>query len=128
MSRLGGVVTTVTTVTTETPRHPLTYVYSNSNFDCALLTPYLFISSSPHMSPYTDLFHFDSSRFQTSTLLPSTVPQHLRSSLPSTYTLRAPRPQINKMHLCKPMIRSIDALAFKDYFQIGQRVTYKLVC
>lgn len=33
--------------------------------------------------------------------------------------------QINKLHLCKPLIRAIDSLTFKDSFSVAQLVTYK---
>lgn len=33
--------------------------------------------------------------------------------------------RINKLHLCKPLIRAIDSSAFKDRFSKAQRVTYK---
>ncbi|CAG9803681.1 unnamed protein product [Chironomus riparius] len=33
--------------------------------------------------------------------------------------------RINKLHLCKPLIRAIDSLSFKDQFPISQQITYK---
>ncbi|XP_069677150.1 PCI domain-containing protein 2 [Periplaneta americana] len=33
--------------------------------------------------------------------------------------------RINKLHLCKPLIRAIDSSSFKDQFALGQRVTYR---
>lgn len=33
--------------------------------------------------------------------------------------------RINKLHLCKPLIRAIDSSAFKDQFAKAQQVTYK---
>lgn len=33
--------------------------------------------------------------------------------------------RINKLHLCKPLIRAIDSLAFKDSFPIAQQITYR---
>jgi hypothetical protein len=33
--------------------------------------------------------------------------------------------RINKLHLCKPLIRAIDSSPFKDHFTLGQRVTYR---
>jgi hypothetical protein len=33
--------------------------------------------------------------------------------------------RINKLHLCKPLIRAIDSSPFKDHFSLGQRVTYR---
>ncbi|GFG29797.1 hypothetical protein Cfor_00230 [Coptotermes formosanus] len=33
--------------------------------------------------------------------------------------------RINKLHLCKPLIRAIDSSPFKDHFALGQRVTYR---
>ncbi|XP_047497572.1 PCI domain-containing protein 2-like [Penaeus chinensis] len=33
--------------------------------------------------------------------------------------------KINKLNLCKPMIRAIEALAFKDRFSLSQLITYK---
>lgn len=33
--------------------------------------------------------------------------------------------QINKLHLCKPLIRAIDSLPIKDKFSISQLVTYR---
>lgn len=33
--------------------------------------------------------------------------------------------RINKLHLCKPLIRAIDSLAFKDSFPLAQKITYK---
>ncbi|XP_063232525.1 PCI domain-containing protein 2 [Bacillus rossius redtenbacheri] len=32
---------------------------------------------------------------------------------------------INKLHLCKPIIRAIEALPLKDHFSVGQLVTYR---
>lgn len=34
-------------------------------------------------------------------------------------------PQINKLHLCKPLIRAIDSSNLKDDYSMAQRVTYK---
>lgn len=34
-------------------------------------------------------------------------------------------PQINKLHLCKPLIRAIDSSNLKDDYSTAQRVTYK---
>lgn len=33
--------------------------------------------------------------------------------------------RINKLHLCKPLIRAIESLTFKDNFSISQQITYK---
>lgn len=33
--------------------------------------------------------------------------------------------QINKLHLCKPLIRAIDSSNLKDDYSMAQRVTYK---
>ena len=33
--------------------------------------------------------------------------------------------QINKLHLCKPLIRAIDSSTLKDEYSMAQRVTYK---
>lgn len=33
--------------------------------------------------------------------------------------------QINKMHLCKPLIRAIESSNLKDKFSISQLVTYR---
>lgn len=33
--------------------------------------------------------------------------------------------RINKLHLCKPLIRAIESLAFKDQFPLSQQITYK---
>ena len=33
--------------------------------------------------------------------------------------------RINKLQLCKPLIRAIDSSPFKDHFALGQRVTYR---
>ncbi|PSN41832.1 hypothetical protein C0J52_14506 [Blattella germanica] len=33
--------------------------------------------------------------------------------------------RINKLHLCKPLIRAIDSSPFKDHFALGQRITYR---
>lgn len=33
--------------------------------------------------------------------------------------------RINKLHLCKPLIRAIDSSPFKEQFALGQRVTYR---
>ncbi|CAD6203489.1 GSCOCG00009788001-RA-CDS [Cotesia congregata] len=33
--------------------------------------------------------------------------------------------RINKLHLCKPLIRAIDSSIYKDHFPLAQRVTYK---
>ena len=33
--------------------------------------------------------------------------------------------RINKLHLCKPLIRAIESSPYKDNFNIGQQVTYK---
>lgn len=33
--------------------------------------------------------------------------------------------RMNKLHLCKPLIRAIDSLSFKDSFPLAQQVTYK---
>lgn len=33
--------------------------------------------------------------------------------------------RINKLHLCKPLIRAIDSSAFKEYFPLSQQITYK---
>ena len=35
--------------------------------------------------------------------------------------------QINKLHLCKPLIRAIDSSDIKDKFWLSELVTYKLV-
>ena len=32
--------------------------------------------------------------------------------------------KINKLHLCKPLIRAIDSSAFKDRFPLMERITY----
>ena len=33
--------------------------------------------------------------------------------------------RINKLHLCKPLIRAIDASQFRDQFSLSQQVTYR---
>lgn len=33
--------------------------------------------------------------------------------------------RINKLHLCKPLIRAIDSSAYKDSFPLAQQITYK---
>lgn len=33
--------------------------------------------------------------------------------------------RINKLHLCKPLIRAIESSAFKDSFPLAQQITYK---
>ncbi|XP_055845593.1 PCI domain-containing protein 2 homolog isoform X1 [Episyrphus balteatus] len=33
--------------------------------------------------------------------------------------------RINKLHLCKPLIRAIDSSAFKDSFPLAEQITYK---
>ena len=33
--------------------------------------------------------------------------------------------RINKLHLCKPLIRAIDASPFKDQFSLSQQITYR---
>lgn len=33
--------------------------------------------------------------------------------------------RINKLHLCKPLIRAIESLAFKESFSLSQQITYK---
>jgi len=33
--------------------------------------------------------------------------------------------RINKLHLCKPLIRAIESLSFKDSFPLSQQITYK---
>lgn len=33
--------------------------------------------------------------------------------------------RINKLHLCKPLIRAIDSLSFKDSFPLDQQITYR---
>ena len=33
--------------------------------------------------------------------------------------------RINKLHLCKALIRAIDASQFKEHFSLSQKVTYK---
>lgn len=33
--------------------------------------------------------------------------------------------RINKLHLCKPLIRAIESLSFKDNFPLAQQITYK---
>ncbi|KAK0167818.1 hypothetical protein PV327_001677 [Microctonus hyperodae] len=33
--------------------------------------------------------------------------------------------RINKLHLCRPLIRAIDSSAYKDHFPLAQRITYK---
>ncbi|XP_014231313.1 PCI domain-containing protein 2 [Trichogramma pretiosum] len=33
--------------------------------------------------------------------------------------------KINKLHLCKPLIRAIDSCAYKDQFSLAQQITYK---
>lgn len=33
--------------------------------------------------------------------------------------------RINKLHLCKPLIRAIESLTFKDSFSLSQQITYK---
>ncbi|KAJ8683472.1 hypothetical protein QAD02_019264 [Eretmocerus hayati] len=33
--------------------------------------------------------------------------------------------KINKLHLCKPLIRAIDSSIYKDHFSLSQQVTYK---
>jgi nuclear mRNA export protein PCID2/THP1 len=33
--------------------------------------------------------------------------------------------KINKLHLCKPLIRAIESSVFKDSFSLAQRITYK---
>ena len=33
--------------------------------------------------------------------------------------------RINKLHLCRPLIRAIESSAYKDHFALAQQVTYK---
>jgi len=33
--------------------------------------------------------------------------------------------RINKLHLCKPLIRAVETLSFKDQFPLAQQITYK---
>lgn len=33
--------------------------------------------------------------------------------------------RINKLHLCKPLIRAIDGSAYKDQFPMAQQITYR---
>ncbi|XP_043481957.1 PCI domain-containing protein 2 [Leptopilina heterotoma] len=33
--------------------------------------------------------------------------------------------KINKLHLCKPLIRAIESSAYKDHFALAQQITYK---
>jgi nuclear mRNA export protein PCID2/THP1 len=33
--------------------------------------------------------------------------------------------KINKLHLCKPLIRAIESSVFKDSFSLAQQITYK---
>lgn len=33
--------------------------------------------------------------------------------------------RINKLHLCKPLIRAIESSAYKDQFSLAQQITYK---
>lgn len=33
--------------------------------------------------------------------------------------------RINKLHLCKPLIRAIDSSPFKDHFPLAQQITYR---
>ena len=33
--------------------------------------------------------------------------------------------KINKLNLCKPMIRAIESLSFKDQYPLSQLITYK---
>lgn len=33
--------------------------------------------------------------------------------------------RINKLHLCRPLIRAMDSSVYKDHFPLGQRLTYK---
>lgn len=33
--------------------------------------------------------------------------------------------KINKLNLCKPMVRAIEALSFKERFSLSQLITYK---
>lgn len=33
--------------------------------------------------------------------------------------------RINKLHLCKPLIRAIESSPFKDHFALAQQITYK---
>lgn len=33
--------------------------------------------------------------------------------------------RINKLHLCKPLIRAIESSQFKEIFPLGQQVTYR---
>lgn len=33
--------------------------------------------------------------------------------------------KINKLHLCKPLIRAIESSAYKDHFALAQKITYK---
>lgn len=33
--------------------------------------------------------------------------------------------RINKLHLCRPLIRAIESSAFKDQFALAQQITYK---
>lgn len=33
--------------------------------------------------------------------------------------------RINKLNLCKPLIRAIDSSAYKDQFPLSQQITYK---
>lgn len=33
--------------------------------------------------------------------------------------------RINKLHLCKPLIRAIESSVYKDYFPLAEQITYK---
>uniref|UniRef100_A0A6M2DVW0 Putative secreted protein n=1 Tax=Xenopsylla cheopis TaxID=163159 RepID=A0A6M2DVW0_XENCH len=33
--------------------------------------------------------------------------------------------RINKLHLCKPLIRAIESSSFRDHFPLAQQITYK---
>lgn len=33
--------------------------------------------------------------------------------------------RVNKLHLCKPLIRAIDSSPYKDHFPVSQQVTYR---
>lgn len=33
--------------------------------------------------------------------------------------------RINKLHLCKPLIRAIDSSQYRDYFPLAQQITYR---
>ena len=109
---------------------------------CAVLRPaplasyYFPLHSSPLVSPCIGVYLVPCLPFRiyiglSGSLLPfSDLHRFIwfpASLLRSTYVYLVPcfLFQINKMHLCKPLIRAIDSLPIRDKFSLSQLITYK---